>query len=133
MRNILLLFGLVFLAGCAALESRSRLEQLDTLTRHYAKALEWLDFAVAYTATQAALEMSLPDAAALKHIKITAYEPAVPLVEQDGKTIKRSVRIRYVHTSRMAERSMSLEEVWKYEDEAGRWFLQSGFPQFPLN
>lgn len=106
------------------------MEQLDNLTRRYAKALEWSDFAVAYTATKAAQEAPLPDAAALKDIKITSYEPAASLVEQNGKTVKRVARFRYVHTSRMAEHSLTTNEEWKYSDEAGRWFLQSGFPQF---
>lgn len=130
MRRRLLLLGMVVLAGCAALESKSRMEQLDNLTRGYAKALAWSDFEVAYTATKAAQQAPLPDAAALKDIKITSYEPAAPLVEQGGKTVKRVARIRYVHTSRMAERSLTTEEEWKYSDEVGRWFLQSGFPQF---
>ena len=130
MRRWFLLLGMVVLAGCAALESKSRMEQLDSLTRAYARALTWSDFAVAYTATQAAQETPLPDAAALKDIKITSYEPAAPLVEQDGKTIKRIARIRYVHTSRMAERSLTMEEEWRYSDETSRWFLYSGFPEF---
>jgi len=125
-----LLLGMVALTGCAALESKSRMEQFDQLTRGYAKALSWSEFEVAYTATHAALDTPLPDAAALKHIKVTAYEPAVPLVEQDGKTVKRVAHIRYVHTSRMAERSLTTNEEWRYSDEAGRWFLQSGFPKF---
>ena len=130
MRHWLLLFSMVALAGCAALESKSRMEQLDNLMRGYAKALAWSDFAVAYTATKAAQQAPLPDAAALKDIKITSYEPAAALVERDGKSIKRVARIRYVHTSRMAERSLTTDEEWRYSDEAGRWFLQSGFPQF---
>jgi len=130
MRHWFLLLGVVALAGCAALESNSRMEQLDKLTRGYAKALEWSKFDVAYSATKAAQETPLPDAAALKDIKITSYEPAAPLVEQNDKSIKRVARIRYVHTSRMVERSLTVEEEWKYSDEAGRWFLESGFPQF---
>jgi hypothetical protein len=130
MRYRFLLLGLVALGGCAALESKSRMEQLDNLTRGYAKALAWSDFQVAYSATRAAQEAPLPDAAALRDIKITSYEPAAPLVEQNGKIIKRIARIRYVHTSRMVEHSLTTDEEWKYSDEAGRWFLQSGFPQF---
>jgi len=106
------------------------MEQLDKLTRGYTKALEWSKFDVAYSATKAAQETPLPDAAALKDIKITSYEPAAPLVEQNDKSIKRVARIRYVHTSHMVERSLTVEEEWKYSDEAGRWFLESGFPQF---
>lgn len=130
MRHWLLLLGMAILAGCATLEAQTRLEKFDKLTRGYAKALAWSDFAVAYTATRAAQEAPLPDAAAPKDIKITAYEPAAPLVQQDGKTIKRVARIRYVHTSRMAERSLTMNEEWQYSDEAGRWFLLSGFPLF---
>jgi len=130
MRHRILLLGMAVLAGCAAMESRSRMEQLDNLMRGYAKALAWSDFEVAYTATQAAQVAPLPDAAAFKGIKITAYEPATPLVEQGGRTIRRVAHIRYVHTSRMAERSLTTNEEWKYSDEAGRWYLQSGFPQF---
>ncbi len=128
--HFFLLVGLFVLAGCAAMESKSRMEQLDNLLRGYAKALTWSDFEMAYTATKAAQEAPLPDAAALKDIKITAYEPATPLVEQDGKSIKRVARIRYVHTARMSERSLTTNEEWQYSDEAKRWFLLSGFPQF---
>ncbi len=130
MRQWLLPLGVVVLTSCASLESKSRMEQFDQLTRGYAKALAWSEFEVAYTATRAALETPLADAAALKHIKITAYEPAVPLVEKEGKIIKRVAHIRYVHTSRMAEHSLTTEEEWIFSDEAGRWFLLSGFPQF---
>lgn len=130
MRHRFLLLAMVVLAGCAGMASKSRMDQLDDLLRGYGKALAWSDFEVAYTATQAAQVAPLPNADALKDIKITAYEPASPLVEQDGKTIRRVARIRYVHTSRMAEHSLTTNEEWKYSDEAGRWFLQSGFPQF---
>ena len=130
MRHGLLSLGMVVLAGCSTLESKSRLEQFDRYTRGYARALTWSNFDVAYSATKAAQETPLPDAAALKDIKITSYEPAAPLVEQEGKTVKRVARIRYVHITRMAERSLTMDEVWNYSDEAGRWFLQSGFPQF---
>ncbi len=129
MRHRILLLGMVVLAGCA-IGSKSRMEQLDNLTRGYAKALTWSDFEAAYTATKAAQETPLPDAAALKDIKVTSYDPAAPLVEQDRKTIRRVARIRYVHTSRMVERSLTMHEEWKYSEESGRWFLQSGFPQF---
>src|SRR4030067_806303 len=92
MRHRLLLLFVVSLAGGAARESRSRMEQLDSLLRGYAKALTWSDFEVAYTATQAAQVAPLPDAALLKEIKITAYEPATPLVEQDGKSMRRAAQ-----------------------------------------
>ena len=87
MRSWVPLLGVMLLAGCAGMESKSRMEKLDTLMRGYMKALEWSDFESAYTATKAAQEKPLSDAAALKDIKVTSYEPAAPLVEQEGKSI----------------------------------------------
>jgi len=130
MRFWILFLSVVVLVGCTGMESKSRLAQLDNLTRGYARALTWSDFEMAYTATKAAQKAPLPDAAALKGIKVTAYEPAATLVEQDGKTIKRVARIRYVHTSHMAENSLTTLEEWKYSDDDGRWYLLNGFPDF---
>jgi hypothetical protein len=44
--------------------------------------------------------------------------------------VVRQVQIRYIHTSRMSERILNLQEVWTYSDEDGRWYLQSGWPTF---
>jgi uncharacterized protein YceK len=129
--RLLLRIAILFvLSGCASLSTSARMEQYDRLTRAYEQAMTWSNFEVAYSATQAAQESSLPDAARYADIKITSYDPATPLVTQEGKTIQRVAKIRYVHTSRMTELSLVTQEEWRYSDKSGRWFLYSGFPQF---
>jgi hypothetical protein len=107
------------------------MDQYEKIALGYERAMTWSDFALAYSATKAAqASQLLPDASGYADIKVTSYEPATPQLSQEGMTIKRVARIQYVHTTRMAELSLVTEEEWRYSDEAGRWFLYSGFPKF---
>lgn len=124
----LVLFALL-LSSCAYLEKNSRLQQLDDLQRGYARAITWSNLLSAYSATREA-QTSPSSASEWQDIKVTAYEPASHKAENDGKTIRRLVEIRYVHTTRMVERKLTVEEEWKYSDDTKRWILESGFPQF---
>lgn len=120
----------VLLSGCAYLETNSRLQQLDDLQRGYARAITWSDLVSAYSATRAAQHSLRPEASAWQDIKVTAYEPASQKAGDDGKTIRRVVQIRYVHTTQMVEHKLTVEEEWKYSEDVKRWVLESGFPQF---
>ncbi len=130
MRTRLLLLLTLLLTGCAYFGAQSRLQQFDDLTRAYAKAMMWSNFEMAYSATPTTVKVPPADAALFQHIKVTSYEPASQQVAPDSMTVKRVVQIRYVHTSRMVEHSLTVEEAWVYSEEEKRWVLQSGFPQF---
>lgn len=125
----LVLFALL-LSSCAYLETNSRLQQLEDLQRGYARAITWSDLLSAYSATREARTSPSKETNEWQDIKVTAYEPAGQKAENDGKTIRRLVQIRYVHTTRMVERKLTVEEEWKYSDDDKRWILESGFPQF---
>jgi hypothetical protein len=129
--RLLLISLLLALAGCASLSAKTRMDQFDKISLGYERAMAWSDFTLAYSATKAAQESQLlPDANNYAGIKVTSYDPATPQVSQEGMTIKRIARISYVHTNRMTELNLVTEEEWRYSDEAGRWFLYSGFPKF---
>jgi hypothetical protein len=129
--RLLRLSVFLVLAGCASLSANSRMDKYDKISLGYERALSWSDFTLAYSATKAAQESQLlPDAGSYADIKVTSYDPAAPQTSQEGMTIKRVARIRYVHTTRMTELNLVTEEEWRYSDEAGRWFLYSGFPKF---
>ena len=106
------------------------MQQFDDFARAYAKAVTWSNFEMAYSATQSAGKAPQAGAAAFQNIKVTSYDLASQKVAPDSMTVKRVVQIRYVHTSRMVEHSLTVEEEWTYSDEEKRWVLQSGFPQF---
>ena len=130
MRHRSLVLFAVLLSGCAYIETNSRMQQFDDLQRSYARAMTWSNLDAAYSATRAAEKMAQADGAAFQDIKITSYEVASQKVEESGKTIRRIAQIRYVHTERMIERKLTVEEEWKYSEDSKRWILESGFPQF---
>jgi len=130
MRYRLLLLSTILLTGCAYFGAQSRMQQFDDFVRAYAKAVTWSNFETAYAATQSAGRLPQADATAFQNIKVTSYDLASQKAAPDGMTVKRVVQIRYVHTSRMVEQNLTVEEAWAYSDEEKRWVLQSGFPQF---
>lgn len=130
MRYCLIALLTVLMSACAYLETNSRLQQFDDLQRGYARAMTWSDLAVAYSATRAAENKVPANALSFQDIKITAYEPINQKVEDDGQTIRRTARIRFVFTSRMAEQQLLAQEEWRYSENHKRWILESGFPAF---
>lgn len=130
MRHRSLVLFVVLLSGCAYIETNSRMQQFDDLQRGYARAMTWSNLDAAYSATRAAEKRAQADGTAFQDIKITSYEVASQKVEESGKTIRRIAQIRYVHTERMIERKLTVEEEWKYSEDSKRWILESGFPQF---
>lgn len=130
MRHRSLVLFAVLLSGCAYIETNSRMQQFDDLLRGYARAMTWSNLDAAYSATRAAEKRAQADGTAFQDIKITSYEVASQKVEESGKTIRRIAQIRYVHTERMIERKLTVEEEWKYSEDSKRWILESGFPQF---
>lgn len=130
MRYCLVALLTALLSACAYLETNSRLQQFDDLQRGYARAMTWSDLAAAYSATRAAENKVPPNALSFQDIKITAYEPINQKVEDDGQTIRRTARIRFVFTSRMVEQQLLVQEEWKYSENHKRWILESGFPAF---
>jgi len=121
-----IVFIVALLNGCAYIDISARQQRLDDILWGYTKAMTWSDLATAHSATRAAQAGAIP----FPDIKVTAYEPTTQRIEENGKTLKRIVQIRYVHNTRMVEHTLNVEEVWKYSDESKRWLLESGFPSF---
>lgn len=130
MRRWMLAISIMVLAGCTSLGAEYRMSQFDDLTRAYGRAIQWSEFVAAYSVLKNTAGTPPPDASVYKDIKVTSYEPMSMRVAEDGKTIRRAVRIGYVHLVNMAERSLTADEEWAYSDTEKRWYLRSGFPAF---
>jgi len=126
----MLAISVIFLAGCASLSAEYRMSQLDDLTRAYGRAMQWSEFATAYSAMKNTTATPPPDPSLNKDIKVTSYEPQSMRAVEDGKVILRVVRIGYVHLVDMAEHSLTTNEEWAYSDSEKRWYLRTGFPVF---
>ena len=125
-RRVAGLLIVVSLAGCAIWQEDARRIQFDNTARAYARHLEWSDFEKVVLFAVGPGQAAPPDASLYRDIKITAYEPAGGVVEADGNTVRRPAQIRYVLLTRMAERSVTVEEQWVYLEDTRRWYLKSG-------
>lgn len=66
----------------------------------------------------------------LKEIKVTGYQPVSRDLLDDDTTVLQTVEIRYVKGDGVVVRTLIDEQRWRYEDETGRWLLESEFPKF---
>jgi hypothetical protein len=129
-RRWMLAISIVVLAGCASLSAQYRMSQFDDMTRAYERAIQWSEFATAYSAMERTATSPPFDTSVYQDIKVTSYDALSMRAADEGKTIRRTVRIGYVHLVNMAELSVTTEEEWVYSDAAKRWYLRSGFPVF---
>lgn len=132
MRRWILFIAIVFLSGCASIRAEQRMSKFDDLTRAYGNAIQWSEFGSAHTAMQKTATTQPFDALLYKDIKVTSYEPQGLRAADDAKTmsIRRTVRIGYVHLGNMVEHSLTTDEEWVYSETDERWYLRSGFPVF---
>jgi len=107
----------------------SRLVKFEDLGRRYDKALSWSEFELAYRLVSPPAAPKL-DFQPYQAFKITNYETIHHSAYDEGKRVRRLVKIQYVLLSRMSEHTITVEEQWAYSDRDERWFLLSGFPNF---
>ena len=130
MRTWIIGLTVALLAGCATFGEKSREMKFNDTARLYSKTIEWSGFDRLGNFVKFTAENPPPDPQRFQDIKVTGYQPSHGVGTGEGKTVVRQVQIRYIHTSRMSERTLNLQEVWTYSEEDGRWFLQSGWPIF---
>jgi hypothetical protein len=118
-----------FLGGCG-MGMEAQLERFDTTARAYEHAIRWSDFSTAYSIAYDMRTAPMPSLGALKDIQITSYETKASSADDTATHMTQLVEIRYVHTSRMAERVLVDKQTWEYSEPEKRWYLRSPFPQF---
>jgi hypothetical protein len=118
-----------FLAGgCASIQQTLSSEQFDLRSKYFVRAIRWgeIDKLPAFFAPGA----ELPDFAPLEEIKVTDAEAGPWKVTTDGMHITQSLSLKYYRTDTLVERSLTSDQLWRYDPERHAWFLESGFPQF---
>lgn len=130
MRTWIIGLTVALLAGCATFGEKSREMKFNDTVRLYSKTIEWSGFDRLGNFVKFTAENPPPDPQRYQDIKVSHYQPGQAQGTPDGKTVMRRAQIRYIESSRMSERSLTVQEVWTYSDEDGRWFLQSGWPIF---
>lgn len=124
--SLLLVFGVMLLAGCSVTPDRRTL--LDDTLRAYQRAIRWGEFTTAVTfAPPGARKLDLKR---LAHIKVTEYDQTGGQLSSDGNHLVQFVKISYYDTDDMVEKTLVDRQKWEYNAKHARWFITSGLPKF---
>ena len=101
----------------------------DEVLNHYASAIRWGHFEEAADSQDPARRTPL-DLAWLKNIHVSGYDQLHLSEEDDGNTVQQTVEIRYFNELDGTERIITDRQTWHYDDDAGKWRLQTDLPAF---
>lgn len=127
--SVLLVVIVLALVGCASASKKSK--SLDATLYAYAGAVRWGEFERAWEMVdpQVRKEHPLSDLewSRFAQVQITSYTVQVSGPTADGD-LAQAVQIGVVSKLSQAERLVTAQERWHWDDEAKRWWLVSGFP-----
>lgn len=122
----LLLLGL---AACAVKEQQ-QLEDLQTVLIRYEKTIRWGEFELANSMRDADLRTALPEKGNYGKIKVTSYRVIQSPSPNAMGLLEQLVAIGYVNNTSQLERTIKDRQLWRYDEEARRWWLGSELPVF---
>ena len=125
-----LLLALLLLSGCKTLEQRERSKILTGTLHKYETTIRWsyLRRAYGFMKPEAAGKAKIPPG--LENIKVTSYEVLDPATPVGENGITQVVLIQYVEKDRQQQKNLMDSQLWEFDEDARRWFLISGVPQF---
>lgn len=120
----------LLLAACATSEKGDRLK-LDTVLFQYAGAIRYSEIASAYEFVhpkqRAEKPMSSLEWERYAQVQFTGYLVKVKEPGDVGE-VRQLVELRLINRHTQAERVIQVREVWKWDPETKRWWLESGLP-----
>lgn len=120
---------LIGLAACAVQEQQ-QLEDLQVALMRYEKAIRWGEFELANTMRDADLRTVLPEKGNHGKIKVTSYQVIQSPSPNATGLLEQTVTIGYVNNTSQLERTIKDHQLWRYDEEARRWWLMSELPAF---
>lgn len=134
--RVLFLFSAFLLSACAGLPgSGVDKDALNSTLDRYGSAIRWGEFAQAslYLRKPGATELPKPEKTlADGSVRVTRYvRQQVRLDNQQGRADV-LVMIEYHGSFDTRIRELQDRQVWQYDADSGRWWLESGLPAFKL-
>ena len=109
------------------------MDAFDHQTRAYGKMLRWGQFDQAAEMRQAKAGSLNPVALdKFKEIRVTSYQIVRSQVSSDMREAVVHATIDYYHERQNEVRTLSEQQLWWYEEEQGKWFLDGDLPDFLL-
>ncbi|GHH54318.1 MULTISPECIES: hypothetical protein [Gammaproteobacteria] len=122
---------LLLLAGSAQALSRAQQRSLQETQSLYAAAVRWSDLDRAEEMVDPEYREKHPqtdlERARYEQVQISGYSELRSGTEGEDRVV-REVEIRLINRNTLAERSVRVREVWRWDPKAKQWWLASGLP-----
>lgn len=122
--------SVLFLAACASISQKGRMEEFQETAKAYEHALLRSDYRLAASFFDPA---SLPEEINFdqyKKIKVVDCRPTRMDVSEDKLKVKREVELQYFLVDRNILRSTGYRQKWEYNEEKKAWMMKGDLPVF---
>ncbi len=128
LRNTTLLLICILFTACATL--KDRMDMLDQAQRGYESAMRWGYYGAAFAMHRNA-DGSVPTPAPrLNNFKVTSYHVLSRSVADDQNSADQVVEIKYYNVDYMREKTLTLQQHWRYDAPTHNWHVTSSPPDF---
>lgn len=132
MRPIKLLLLAAALAVTACATGGSASQALEQAQYAWSGAIRWGDFAGARNLVDPEVREANPlselEMARYEQVQVSSYRATGASADPEAGLAVRDVRIGVVNRHTMAEREVTYREQWRWDEQAGTWWLTSGLP-----
>jgi len=121
----------VGLAGCGTVQNKNRAMAMDDSLKTYEKLIRWGEFRAAANYIVFREKEPKPfDFEFLEHVRVTAYQVTDRIISPDELEITIRASLEYYHDESNRVFSLRDVQIWWYDEELKRWFLDSELPDF---
>ncbi|KGM53201.1 hypothetical protein N800_06940 [Lysobacter daejeonensis GH1-9] len=128
--RLAMVWCLLALAGCASVNQQG--DKLDRQQYAWSGAIRWGEVEGATNLIDPKLRDAKPisdvELERWKHIQVSAYRDIGSSRDLEGGSAARDIEIGVINRHTMAERTVRYRETWRWDTEAGVWWLTSGLP-----
>ncbi len=118
--------ALLLLSACAGVSGRQ--EKLQNRLLAYDHVVRWGELSHMYGFLSPTVKAAVPQG--LENVQVTDYEPLSTVPLDKGKGVRRRVHIEYLHRDHQVVKSLTDEQLWRYDEKAGQWFRSNPPPEF---
>lgn len=130
--KLLSLLLLMAVSGCASVGREA--DALDAAQYAWSAAIRWGDFEGGLTMVDPEYQKAHPitpiELARYKQVQVSSYRDVGSDRNITAGTAVRDIEIGVVNRHTLAERTVRYREQWRWDQEAGRWLLTGGLPDF---
>jgi hypothetical protein len=122
----LTLFGL---CSCTSFAEYKRMGDLEETLDAYNLYIKWSEFSEASQFRKPGQPASqYVDIESLNDFQVTSYEVKKQIMTEQGQRMERVVEVGYYNKNEMNVKTISVQEIWEYDEERKRWLLTTPLP-----